>query len=726
MIHAPVYSRTWCGRPSDILFLYFRIIMNDNYSPSSENPLASSAQFVKGVGPQRYEKLLKLGLVTVGDLLFYLPRAYESLTNRLRIADLKANDEPQTILGEVVEIEGRTTHSGKDLVSIVISDGGAVVLEATFFNQPFVANKLRYGMLVACTGKPRHYRGHWQMNNPRLRPVEQAVLQDESSSVLPLYSLTEGLHADAMRRIQREIVERYAPAVREIVPATLISRHQLPRIAEALLAVHLPKSLEDAERGRRRLAYDELLVLQVALCLQRRDQQVQGKATPLLRSKLIDERIRRLLPFDLTKGQDFVIHQICEDMAKDRPMRRLLQADVGAGKTAVAVYAMLVAVANKHQAALMAPTEVLARQHWRTLTRYLAHSKVKMEFLVGGISETDRRIALGEIKRGQTDLVVGTQALIQSDLEFSNLGLVVIDEQHRFGVHQRATIRHKGLDPHYLVMTATPIPRTIALTVFGDLDISVIRELPPGRKPVRTSWIPEEKRTELMQHLGEQMKLGRQLYVVCPMVEESADNDLKGAIDTAKLLKDGPFSEFRVGILHGRMDDTSKDEVMSKFRSKEIDCLVATTVIEVGVDIPNATMMMIEHAERFGMSQLHQLRGRVSRGPVAGECFLFASAASPESKDRLKYFCKTTDGFLLAEKDLELRGMGEFFGTRQHGAGELKVAHPVRDAELLQLARQDALELVHRDPGLQLAEHAGIRSAVLARYGSMLTLASIG
>lgn len=700
--------------------------MTETFSPSSENPLASSAQFVKGVGPQRYEKLLKLGLVTVGDLLYYLPRAYEALTNRLRIADLKANDEPQTIIGEVVEIEGRTTHSGKDLVSIVLSDGDPVVLEATFFNQPFVANRLRYGMVVACTGKPRHYRGHWQMNNPRIRPVEEAVQKDENSTVLPLYSLTEGLHADAMRRIQREIVERYATTVRDIVPSPYVSRHALPRLIDAFHAVHLPKSMPDAEHGRRRLAYDELLVLQIALGLQRRDQQVQSKATPLLRTKLIDERIRKLLPFDLTKGQDKVINQICEDMAADRPMRRLLQADVGAGKTAVAVYAMLVAVANKHQAALMAPTEVLARQHWRVLNRYLANSKVKMEFLVGGISETDRRIALGEIKRGQVDLVVGTQALIQSDIEFANLGLVVIDEQHRFGVMQRANIRHKGLDPHYLVMTATPIPRTIALTVFGDLDIAVIRELPPGRKPVRTKWIAEEDRQELYEHLSKQMKSGRQLYVVCPMVEESADNDLKGAIDTARLLQDGPFRGLRIGILHGRLDDRSKDQVMLQFQNKELDCLVATTVIEVGVDVANATMMLIEHAERFGLSQLHQLRGRVSRGPVAGECHLFATASTPEAKDRLKYFCKTTDGFLLAEKDLELRGMGEFFGTRQHGAGELKIAHPVRDAELLDLARHDALELIQKDPGLQAPEHAGLRAAVLARYGKLMPLAGIG
>ncbi len=701
-------------------------IMTTHFSPASENPLTSSAQFVKGVGPQRFVKLLKLGLSTVNDLLFYLPRAYEALTNRSRIVDLKANDEQQTIVGEIVEIEGKTTAGGKDLVSIVLSDGGPTVLEATYFNQPYVSNKLRYGMMVACTGKPRRHRGHWQMNNPRLRPVDPGTVADETSTVLPLYALTEGLHPDAMRRIQREVVTRYAPAVRDIIPYALLHRHDFANVGEALRALHLPTSLADAEKGRRHLAYEELVILQVALALQRRDHQVHRKATPLPRSRLVDERIRRLFPFDLTKGQETAILQICQDMAQDRPMCRLLQADVGAGKTAVAVYAMLVAVANKHQTALMAPTEVLARQHWRTLNRYLAHSRVKRELLVGGLSERDRRVALADIRRGQIDLVVGTQALIQSDVEFANLGLVVIDEQHRFGVHQRATIRHKGLDPHYLVMTATPIPRSIALTVFGDLDISVIRELPAGRRRVATHWTQEEKRPELMEHLLAQMKKGRQLYIVCPMVEESADNDLKGAIDTAQLLRDGPFREMRIGLLHGRLDDRTKEQTMSQFHDKQLDALVTTTVIEVGVDVPNATLMVIEHAERFGLSQLHQLRGRVSRGPVAGECYLFANAVTPESQERIKFFTKTTDGFKLAEKDLELRGMGEFFGARQHGAGELKVAHPIRDAELLDVAKKDALELLKRDPGLQSPEHAALRAAVLARYGQVLTLAGIG
>jgi ATP-dependent DNA helicase RecG len=700
--------------------------MNDHFSRASENPLAVSAQYVKGVGPLRFEKLLKLGLCTVGDLLYYLPRTYEYLVNRERIADLKANEQIQTIVAEVVEIKGRMTASGKEMTSIILSDGGPVVLEAIYFNQSYIANKLRYGEWVSCTGKPRHYHSHWKMDNPRLSPVDQGKDGDPGTAILPSYALTEGLHPDAMRRIEREIATRYAPAVSEIVPSSFLHRHKLGTAAQALQAVHLPRSLDEAEQGRRRLAYEELIVLQVALALQRREHQIQHKATPLFRSRLVDERIRKLLPFQLTKGQERAIRQICEDMAKDHPMRRLLQADVGAGKTAVAVYAMLVAVANKHQTALMAPTEVLARQHWRTLQRYLANSRVKMELLVGGLSEKKRRLALDEIRRGQIDLVIGTQALIEKDIDFAKLGLVVIDEQHRFGVMQRATIRHKGLDPHYLVMTATPIPRTIALTVFGDLDVSVVKELPPGRQPVITRLVDEEQRPLVMQELVRLIKEGQQCFFICPRVEESAELDLKGATDTCQMLKDGPFRNLRVGLMHGRLDDRLKDETMAKFRERELDVLVATTVVEVGVDVPNATLMVIEHAERFGLSQLHQLRGRVSRGNVAGQCYLFTTVLPPEAKERLFYFSRTTDGFLLAEKDLELRGGGEFFGTRQHGASELKVAHPIRDAELLGLSRQDARELVKEDPDLRKFAHAGIRAAVTARYGKVFALASIG
>ena len=407
-------------------------------------------------------------------------------------------------------------------------------------------------------------------------------------------------------------------------------------------------------------------------------------------------------------------------------MQRLLQADVGAGKTAVAVYALLTTVANKHQAALMAPTEVLARQHARTLDRYLAHSRVRRLLLTGALTAAERRDALAALAAGDIDLVVGTQALVQDDVHFARLGLVVIDEQHKFGVHQRARFRRLGVDPHYLVMTATPIPRTVALTVFGDLDVSLIRQLPPGRQPVVTRWEPEGQRERVYQRLREGMKQGHQGYLVCPLVEESAMLDVKAAIQTHAELREGPFRDFRIGLLHGRQDEETKAKAMDEFRKRELDLLVCTSVIEVGVDVPNATLLVIEHAERFGLSQLHQLRGRVSRGSVAGQCYLFADPAGDEGRQRLRAFLRTTDGFALAEEDMRLRGVGEFFGTRQHGLGELRVGNLVSDADLLGAARTDAFALAANDPGLLRPEHALLRAAVLERYGMTLDLAEIG
>jgi ATP-dependent DNA helicase RecG len=691
-----------------------------------EDPLQTSAQYAKGVGPARFELLRKLGIETVGDLLFFFPRSYEDLSDFRSIAALTA-DTLQTAAGEVVDVDGRITATGKNLLSVTISDGSGRVLEGVWFNQPFMAKKFRFGLRVAFSGKPQWRMGHWQMNNPRVQ-----VLGDEGHSpsgdtvVLPVYPLTEGLRAEQMRRIVRQVVEAHADKVPEVLPPHLLAKRGLPGIAQALRAVHCPTRLDAAQRARRRLVYEEFLILELALALRRRDLRDQQKAPVLQITRQIDERIRRLFPFELTADQNRAIRDICKDMASDRPMRRLLQADVGAGKTAVAVYALLLAVAHQHQAALMAPTEVLARQHWRLLSRYLAHSKVRRVLLTGGLTEKERKVALGEIRMGQVDLVVGTQALIQKDVEFAKLGLVVIDEQHRFGVLQRHQFRKLGEDPHYLVMTATPIPRTVALTVFGDLDVSVIRELPPGRKPVITRWVLESQRPRLEAHLVQELAKGRQLYVVCPLVEESETRDIKAAEQIAGELQTGVFKDFRVGLLHGRMDEKAKDQVMVRFRERDLQVLVSTSVIEVGVDVPNATLMVIEHADRFGLSQLHQLRGRVSRGPVAGECYIFAAADSEETKRRLRLFVRTRDGFALAEEDVRLRGMGEFFGTKQHGLGELRLGNLISDADVLMTAREDAFALVAADPGLRDPAHAGLRQAVFARYGKTLDLAEIG
>ncbi len=667
--------------------------------------------------------LERLGLRTVGDLFFHLPRAYEDL-NDVRSIALLSEDSIQTVRGEVVEIDGRELNDGRTIVRVVLCDDGKNCLEGVWFNRPFASKQFRYGQRLAFSGKPKWYRDHWQMNNPRVQILDGNATSDPG--VVPVYPLTEDLRPEHLRALLRASLDAHAPHLIEVLPEALRRKHDWPTADRALRDIHFPSTLEAATRGRRRFVYEEFLILQLALALRRREVREEGRAPILTTTPAIDARIRRLFPFRLTADQDRAVADLCRDLSCDKPMQRLLQADVGAGKTAVAVYALLTTVANKHQAALMAPTEVLARQHARTLDRYLAHSRVRRLLLTGALTAAQRRDALKALAAGDIDLVVGTQALVQDDVRFAKLGLVVIDEQHKFGVHQRARFRRLGVDPHYLVLTATPIPRTVALTVFGDLDVSLVRQSPPGRQPVATRWEPEGQRQRVYARLCEGMKQGRQAYLVCPLVEESASLDVKSAIQTHAELAEGPFRDFRVGLLHGRQDEETKAKVMDDFRSRKLDLLVCTSVIEVGVDVPNATMMVIEHAERFGLSQLHQLRGRIGRGETAGQCFLFANPSGDEGRQRLRVFLRTTDGFALAEEDMRLRGIGEFFGTRQHGIGELRVGNLIADADLLREARKDAFALVAEDAALRRPEHAALRTLVLERYGQSLDLAEIG
>ncbi len=667
--------------------------------------------------------LERLGLRTVGDLFFHFPRAYEDL-NDVRPIGLLSEASIQTVRGEVVEIDGRELNDGRTIVSVVLCDDGKNCLEGVWFNRPFASKQFRYGQRLAFSGKPKWYRDHWQMNNPRVQILDGNSASDPG--VVPVYPLTEDLRSDHLRALLRASLDAHAPHLVEVLPEALRRKHDWPTADRALRDIHFPSTLAAATRGRRRFVYEEFLILQLALALRRREVREEGRAPILTTTPAIDARIRRLFPFRLTADQDRAVAELCRDLSCEKPMQRLLQADVGAGKTAVAVYALLTTVANKHQAALMAPTEVLARQHARTLDRYLAHSRVRRLLLTGALTAAQRRDALTALAAGDIDLAVGTQALVQDDVRFAKLGLVVIDEQHKFGVHQRARFRRLGVDPHYLVLTATPIPRTVALTVFGDLDVSVVRQPPPGRQPVATRWEPEGQRERVYARLCEGMKQGRQAYLVCPLVEESASLDVKSAIQTHAELAEGPFREFRVGLLHGRQDEETKAKVMDNFRNRELDLLVCTSVIEVGVDVPNATMMAIEHAERFGLSQLHQLRGRIGRGETAGQCFLFAKPSGDEGRQRLRVFLRTTDGFALAEEDMRLRGIGEFFGTRQHGIGELRVGNLIADADLLREARKDAFALVAEDAALRRPEHAALRALVLERYGKSLDLAAIG
>lgn len=688
------------------------------------SPLQQPVEALKSVGRTRGEQLERLGITTVGDLLLHFPHSYDDLTEVRGFDQLEAGIL-QTVQGEVVELDGKTLADGRRVASVVIADERGKCVEGVWFNQLQIVRQCRYGQRLAFSGKPKWQRDHWSMSHPRVQ-----FLDDEGGEarreVVPVYPLTENLRLDQLRPLIRQALALAAEHVVEVLPEFLRARRGYSPVSEALWHVHFPEVVAQGLAARKRFIYEEFLVLQTALAARRREVRDRERAPKLVTTAAIDAHIRRLFPFTLTADQDRAIVSICRDLASERPMQRLLQADVGAGKTAVALYALLVAVANKHQAVLMAPTEVLARQHWFTLEQALAQSRVRRGLLTGGLPAKARRQLLDDLKTGALDLVVGTQALVQEGIEFARLGLVVIDEQHKFGVNQRARVRKLGADPHYLVMTATPIPRTMALAVFGDLDTSTIRQLPPGRQRVQTKWHSDSQRERVYERLRAEMKQGRQAYVVCPLVEESESLDLVAAEQHFTTLRDGPFQEFRLGLLHGRLDDETKERVMRQFRAHEIDLLVSTLVIEVGVDVPNATLMVIEHAERFGLSQLHQLRGRVSRGTVAGECTLFTGVTTEDARLRLRAICRTSDGFALAEEDARLRGLGEFFGTRQHGVGELRFGDLLADLDLLEQARQDAFELVSADARLQKPEHAALRRAVLERYGKTLDLAAIG
>ena len=699
----------------------------------SPSALQQNVQFLKGVGPVRAETLGNLGITTALDLIFHFPRYYDDLTDVRDMDNLSAG-ELQTVHGEIVEMDSKDRPDGRQILSIVIADSKGRCLEGIWFAQFYTVAKYRFGQKVAYSGKPKWHRDHWQMNHPRVEPLEEGP----ATAVVPVYPLTENLQVDRLRDMIRQALTSHAEEVAEILPAHLLAKRGYPRVKDALWQVHFPDTVAQGLNARRRFIYEEFLVLQVAAALRRRELRDRRRAPALPVDRQIDEHIRKLFPFALTGDQNKAVVSIAADLKQDRPMQRLLQADVGAGKTAVAVYALLVAVANKHQAALMAPTEVLAQQHWRTLEGYLAKSRVRRLLLTGALSPKERRQALEDIRAGNVDLVVGTQALVQKDVEFNRLGLVVIDEQHKFGVNQRARLRGLGerrgdnapavppADPHYLVMTATPIPRTVALTVFGDLDTSIIRQLPPGRKPVATKWQTEAQREKTYQDLRGQIRAGQQAYVVCPLVEESETIDAKSAEKTLAELQEGAFNDLRLGLLHGRLSDEAKDQVMEEFRNQRLDVLVTTLVIEVGVDVANATLMVIEQAERFGLSQLHQLRGRISRGPVSGVCYLFTGIPTEEARQRLKVFARTNDGFALAEEDARLRGLGEFFGTKQHGLGDLRFGDPIADREILEKAREDAIALVAEDAALAKPEHALLRTQVLERYGDTLELAEIG
>lgn len=690
---------------------------------SSDPPtdLLTPTQYMKGVGPRRAEALLKLGLKTARDVLFFFPRDYEDLTSTASINDLEEGPTFR-LIGTVEEVDLRTTSNGGKMLGVLMKQDNAHV-RAVWFNQAFMARQFRQGQRIVLTGAAKLRGFRWEMSHPRVEHLQDD--EDPETGLQPVYRLTSGISQYHMRSLVRHAVEAYAELVSEVFPARLLEQYELLPIAEALRLIHSPSDSSDLQSARYRFAYQELFTMQLGLAM-RRASVTLSQCPSLPCDGKIHARIERLLPFELTAGQRQAISEITDDMAGAQSMNRMLQGDVGSGKTMVAAFAMLVAIANNHQAVMMAPTEILARQHFQTFSKLLENSRVRIGLLTGTLKAAERRQLLEEIGNGEVDLVIGTQAVVQNGVEFANLGLAVVDEGHRFGVKQRARLRQADIEPHYLVMTATPIPRTVSMTVFGDLDVSLLKEVPAGRQPVHTYVGTEDKRSQWWEFIRKKLREGRQAYIIAPLVDEKEDQDVSSVEQLYEQLCSEELDEFRVGLVHGRMTSVEKQDAMDRFRSGTSQVLVATSLVEVGVDVPNASVMTIENAERFGLSQLHQLRGRVGRGTQAGFVTVFSPSDAPEARQRLDAFASTTNGFELAEADFRLRGPGDLFGTKQHGLPRLRVADLQHDLEILQQARDDARALIEADPELKDDALAEIRNRVMLRYGDSFVLGDVG
>ncbi|MDD2585346.1 MAG: ATP-dependent DNA helicase RecG [Syntrophomonadaceae bacterium] len=650
--------------------------------------LLASVQFLKGIGPKRSKQLNRLGVETVFDLLWLIPRSYFNRGNLTRISGLKSANTVN-IRAVVQAVQANRSRRGMQIFKALLNDGSGQVT-AVWFNQPFLKNIITPGKELFISGRVNNSYGKIEIN------VSEYEIMDKSSldcKILPVYPLTEGLNQNLLRSLMLSTLQGYLPFYPEILNEELRRQYELCDIYTAFRNIHFPSGREGYLQARKRLALEELLLFQISLCLEEKLPQDAANCKVHQEKNDLVIRVMNNLPFQLTDGQTKAINEIYHDMGSLSNMNRLLQGDVGSGKTVVAALAMAKAVASGFQAAIMAPTEILAEQHFNSINNLFKGTEIVTARLTGGTSTAERRMILEATERGEINIVVGTHALIQETVKFSDLGLVVIDEQHRFGVRQRAMLTEKGTMPDILVMTATPIPRTLALTVYGKLDLSIIDELPPGRKPVITRYIKQSARKQAYNFIHKEVRKQMQVYVVCPLVEESENQDLQAAVSLYEELRDNIFPDIKVGLLHGRMKSAEKGYIMNLFKKGIIQILVTTTVIEVGVDVPNASIMVIEHAERFGLSQLHQLRGRVGRGKQQAYCLLIGNPHTEEALKRLQVMESTCDGFKLAQEDLLIRGPGDFWGVRQHGLHQLKVADLTRDHKIIELSRQLVLRI---------------------------------
>ena len=681
---------------------------------TSATPAALEAKLtvLQGIGPRHAETLSKLGMQTLGDMLYYYPRRYDDYSQLKPIKDLFYGEQV-TVIGTIQSVHSRPIRGGKaSVIEVIISDGTAG-LRLSFFNQPWLSNRFKQGEAISVSGKVDQYLGRLVMNSPDWEPVEVESLH--TNRIVPVYSLTERITQKWLRNVMKQVVEYWAPRVVDALPESVRSSARVVTLSEALMQVHFPDSQERLKAARERLAFDEIFYLQMGVLRQKIDwKSVEARRFPVS-DEWLEARLKGL-PFTLTSAQQNALKDIRADLDSGKPMNRLLQGDVGSGKTVVAALAAGIIATNGAQAAIMAPTSILAEQHYRNFTRLLTGEngilqEGQIRLLVGDTPEPEKEVIRAGLADGSIRIVIGTHAIIEEPVAFQELQFAVIDEQHRFGVEQRAALRTKGTNPHLLVMTATPIPRSLALTLYGDLDLSIIDEMPAGRIPVNTYVLRPQERERAFTLLRGQIKDKKQAFIIYPLIEESEKIEARAAVDDYETLSKEVFPDLKLGLLHGRMRPSEKDETMLKFRDRKYDILVSTTVIEVGVDVPNATVMLIEGADRFGLAQLHQLRGRVGRGSDQSYCLLIPTHEDAAENERLQAMSDSNDGFVLAEKDLQQRGPGEFLGTRQSGYSSGLHMASITDVKLIEKARVQAQKLFERDPYLNQPEHALLAEA---------------
>ena len=686
-----------------------------------EKPYQIPIQYLKGIGPKRAELFNKLGVYSIEDLLYYFPKRYQDRTKFSPIAQLRPG-EIYTIKAEVMARGQRRAFGGRGLsiTEAAVADETGKIF-CVWFNQPYLKDYFKVGTKLVLYGKVDYYAKRLQMSSPDFE-----ILSDEDGSFktggfFPVYSLPEGLTQRFFRNILKSALEHYLPRLDEFLPYDIRSRNNLHNLAKSLLEIHFPQDLNSRQEALRRLSFEEFFLFQMPLVLRKRKQKELKGIAHKTGGPLFSAFISRL-PFQFTSAQAKVMEEIKSDMASGEVMQRLLQGDVGSGKTVVASAACVIAIDGGYQAAFMVPTEILAKQHYEKIRSWGAgrgawEEKIKIGLLTSSLSKSEKEKVYADIKAGSLNLIIGTHALLEVGVRFKNLGLVVIDEQHKFGVGQRALLPAKGPNTDVLIMTATPIPRTLAITLYGDLDISVINELPPGRLPVQTLYFDKKEKKRAYALVKKELEAKNQAYIIYPVIEESYALDMVGAQNMYKQLKAGEFKKFRLGLIHGRLKQKEQDELMSKFKNKEIDVLVATTILEVGIDIPTATCMAIEDAQRFGLAQLHQLRGRIGRGSRESICVLVsAGPLSEEARARMEAMVKYADGFHIAEEDLRIRGPGEFFGRRQHGLAELKIADPLTQMHLLKKAREEVISLLKSDPYLRQRQNQALKEKLLQRF----------